>query len=34
VDDIAGLIAFMSSAQGRWLHGTVIDMDGGEIRGC
>ncbi len=33
VEDIAGLIAFMVSPHGRWLHGAVIDMDGGEIRG-
>ena len=32
VDDIAGLIAFMVSPHGRWLHGTAIAMDGGEIR--
>jgi 3-oxoacyl-[acyl-carrier protein] reductase len=33
VDDIAGLIAFMASPHGRWLHGATIDMDGGEVRG-
>jgi 3-oxoacyl-[acyl-carrier protein] reductase len=33
VDDIAHLIAFMAAPQGRWLHGAVIDMDGGEVRG-
>lgn len=33
VEDIAGLIAFMVSPYGRWLHGTTIDMDGGEVRG-
>jgi 3-oxoacyl-[acyl-carrier protein] reductase len=32
-DDIAGLIAFIASPHGRWLHGAVIDMDGGEVRG-
>ena len=32
-DDIAGLIAFIASPQGRWLHGAAIDMDGGEVRG-
>jgi 3-oxoacyl-[acyl-carrier protein] reductase len=31
-DDIAGLIAFMVSPRGRWLHGATIDMDGGEVR--
>ena len=33
VEDIAGLIAFMASPHGRWLHGATIDMDGGEVRG-
>jgi 3-oxoacyl-[acyl-carrier protein] reductase len=33
VGDIAGLIAFMASPHGRWLHGATIDMDGGEVRG-
>jgi 3-oxoacyl-[acyl-carrier protein] reductase len=31
-EDIAGLVAFMVSARGRWLHGATIDMDGGEVR--
>jgi 3-oxoacyl-[acyl-carrier protein] reductase len=30
--DIAGLVAFMVSPRGRWLHGATIDMDGGEVR--
>ncbi len=30
-EDIGGLIAFMVSPRGRWLHGTTIDMDGGEV---
>jgi 3-oxoacyl-[acyl-carrier protein] reductase len=30
-EDIAGLIAFMVSRHGRWLHGATIDMDGGEV---
>ena len=29
-DDIAGLAAFILSAHGRWLHGAIIDMDGGQ----
>jgi 3-oxoacyl-[acyl-carrier protein] reductase len=33
VEDITGLIAFMVSPHGRWLHGATIDMDGGEVRG-
>ena len=32
-EDIGGLIAFMVSARGRWLHGATIDMDGGEVKG-
>jgi len=32
VEDIAGLIAFMASPRGRWLHGTSIAIDGGEVR--
>src|SRR5215208_7202285 len=31
--DIAGLVAFIASPRGRWLHGATIDMDGGEVRG-
>jgi 3-oxoacyl-[acyl-carrier protein] reductase len=31
-DDIAGLIAFMVSPRGGWLHGATIDMDGGGVR--
>jgi 3-oxoacyl-[acyl-carrier protein] reductase len=30
-EDIGGLIAFMVSQRGRWLHGATIDMDGGEV---
>jgi len=30
-EDIGGLIAFMVSRHGRWLHGATIDMDGGEV---
>ena len=29
-EDIAGLAAFVLSARGRWLHGAIIDMDGGQ----
>ena len=29
--DIGGMIAFMVSPRGRWLHGATIDMDGGEV---
>jgi 3-oxoacyl-[acyl-carrier protein] reductase len=31
-DDIGSLVAFIVSARGRWLHGSTIDMDGGEVR--
>jgi 3-oxoacyl-[acyl-carrier protein] reductase len=31
-DDIGGLVAFMVSPRGRWLHGATIDMDGGEVK--
>jgi 3-oxoacyl-[acyl-carrier protein] reductase len=30
-EDVAGLVAFMVSPRGRWLHGTAIDIDGGQI---
>ncbi len=29
-DDIAGMVRFVVSPRGRWLHGTAIDMDGGQ----
>ncbi len=31
-DDVAGLIAFMVSERGRWLHGATISLDGGEVK--
>src|SRR5262249_15489698 len=31
-EDVAGLVAFVVSPRGRWLHGATIDMDGGEVR--
>jgi 3-oxoacyl-[acyl-carrier protein] reductase len=30
-EDIAGLVAFIVSPRGRWLHGTAIDMDGDQV---
>ena len=30
-EDIAGLVAFIVSPRGRWLHGAAIDMDGGQV---
>ena len=32
VEDLGSLIAFMSSPNGRWLHGATIDIDGGEVK--
>jgi 3-oxoacyl-[acyl-carrier protein] reductase len=29
--DVGGLVAFAVSQQGRWLHGTAIDIDGGQV---
>ena len=30
-EDVAGLVAFIVSPRGRWLHGAAIDMDGGQV---
>jgi 3-oxoacyl-[acyl-carrier protein] reductase len=30
-DDVAGLVAFIVSPRGRWLHGSAVDMDGGQV---
>ena len=30
-EDIGNLVAFAVSPKGRWLHGTAIDMDGGQV---
>ena len=30
-EDVAGLLAFIVSPRGRWLHGAAIDMDGGQV---
>jgi 3-oxoacyl-[acyl-carrier protein] reductase len=30
-DDVAGLVAFIVSPRGRWLHGTGVEMDGGQV---
>lgn len=32
VEDVGSLVAYIASPHGRWLHGTSIAMDGGEIR--
>lgn len=31
-EDVAALIAFILSDQGRWLHGSLIDIDGGTTK--
>ena len=31
-DDIAHLVIFLVSAEGRFLHGSLIDMDGGQTK--
>jgi 3-oxoacyl-[acyl-carrier protein] reductase len=30
-EDIAGLVAFVVGPRGRWLHGTGVEMDGGQV---
>jgi 3-oxoacyl-[acyl-carrier protein] reductase len=30
-EDIAGLVAFIVSPRGRWMHGSAVDMDGGQM---
>ena len=32
-EDIAGLVAFLLSKNGRYLHGSLIDADGGATNG-
>lgn len=32
-EDIAGLVAFVASAEGRFFHGSLLDMDGGATKG-
>ncbi len=31
-DDIAGMVAYVASARARYLHGAMIDMDGGQTK--
>jgi 3-oxoacyl-[acyl-carrier protein] reductase len=31
-EDVAALVAFIVSPQGRWLQGSLIDLDGGETK--
>jgi 3-oxoacyl-[acyl-carrier protein] reductase len=30
-EDVAGLVAFIVSPRGRWMHGSAVDMDGGQV---
>lgn len=30
-EDVAGLVAFLVSPRGRWIHGAAIDIDGGQV---
>jgi len=30
-EDVAGLVGFIVSPRGRWLHGAAIDIDGGQV---
>ncbi len=30
-EDIGNLVAFAVSPKGRWIHGTAIDIDGGQV---
>jgi NAD(P)-dependent dehydrogenase (short-subunit alcohol dehydrogenase family) len=32
VKDLGSFIAFLVSPHGRWVHGTAIDIDGGEVK--
>lgn len=31
--DVAELVAFLATEEARWIHGTVIDVDGGQYKG-
>ena len=31
VEDVGNLVTFIASSRASWLHGTTIDLDGGEI---
>ncbi len=30
-EDVAGLVAYLVSPRGRWIHGAAIDIDGGQV---
>jgi len=31
VEDVAGLVRFVVSPRGRWIHGSALDIDGGQV---
>jgi NAD(P)-dependent dehydrogenase (short-subunit alcohol dehydrogenase family) len=31
--DVAELVAFLATEESRWIHGTIIDVDGGQNKG-
>jgi NAD(P)-dependent dehydrogenase (short-subunit alcohol dehydrogenase family) len=31
--DVAELVAFLVTEEARWIHGTIIDVDGGQNKG-
>jgi 3-oxoacyl-[acyl-carrier protein] reductase len=30
-EDVAGLVRFIVSPRGRWIHGAALDIDGGQV---
>jgi NAD(P)-dependent dehydrogenase (short-subunit alcohol dehydrogenase family) len=31
--DVAELVTFLSTEETRWIHGTIVDVDGGQNKG-
>jgi len=31
--DVAELVVFLATEESRWIHGTIIDVDGGQNKG-